>query len=189
MSNRIVLIRLEWPCLPQFYWTVLELDMPRIEPFEEHSDSYEKWFEENADLYQAELEAVRGLLPPAGAEGMEVGVGTGRFAGSLGIKMGVEPSGQMAARARVRGIDVYPGVAEGLPFPDGRFDFILFVTTICFVDDLLKAFEEAFRTLKAGFEISKIRQTIVPGESPRTVLEGFGRGGFVVVQAVRGEPL
>ncbi len=95
----------------------------------------------------------------------------------------------MAAKARARGIDVHPGVAEGLPFPDGRFDFILFVTTICFVDDLLKAFEEAFRTLKAGFEVLRIRQTIVPGESPRTVLEGFGRGGFVAVNAVRGEGL
>jgi SAM-dependent methyltransferase len=208
--------------------------MPRIEPFEEHTDSYERWFEENADLYQAELEAVRGLLPPAGAEGMEVGVGTGRFAGPLGIKIGVEPSGRMAAKARARGIDVHSGVAEGLPFPDGRFDFILFVTTVCFVDDVLEAFEEAFRTLKdggiiivgfvdreselgrkylvkreqsrfykhatffstrevigylkrAGFEVSGIRQTIVPGESPGTVLEGSGRGGFVVVKAVRGE--
>jgi SAM-dependent methyltransferase len=122
--------------------------MPKIEAFEKYSDEYEEWFRKNLELYEAELEAVRRFLPPTGAEGMEIGVGSGKFAAPLGIKIGVEPSEKMAVKAKMQGIEVYPGVAEALPFPDGRFDFALIVTTICFVDDVAKSFREAFRILK-----------------------------------------
>ena len=124
--------------------------MPKIESFEKHSDAYDEWFKKNRDTYEVELEAIRQLLPPPGAEGMEVGAGSGKFAAPLGIKIGVEPSEKMAVKARKSGIDIYPGVAENLPFPDGRFDFVLMVTTICFVDDIVLSFEEALRVLKPG---------------------------------------
>ena len=122
--------------------------MPKIEPFEKHSDTYDEWFIRNNDLYKAELKAIRQLIPPPGAEGMEVGVGSGKFAAPLGIKIGVEPSEKMAIKARLLGINVYSGVAEDLPFSEGRFDFVLIVTTICFVDDIIKSLTEAFRVLK-----------------------------------------
>ena len=124
--------------------------MPKIEPFEKHSDAYDEWFKKNSDLYDAELEAIRLLIPPPGAEGVEVGVGSGKFAAPLGMKFGVEPSKKMAIKARMQGINIYPGVAEELPFSDGRFEFVLMVTTICFVDDIIKSFREAFRVLKPG---------------------------------------
>jgi len=122
--------------------------MARTAPFDNFSDEYDEWFEKNSDLYEAELEAIRPCLPAGEAEGMEVGVGSGKFAAPLGIKIGVEPSEEMAIKARTLGIDVYPGVAEELPFDDERFDFLLMVTTICFVDDLGTSFSEAFRVLK-----------------------------------------
>jgi SAM-dependent methyltransferase len=206
--------------------------MPKTEPFEKYSNEYDAWFKKNVELYEAELEAIRQLIPPAGAEGMEVGVGSGKFAAPLDIKIGVEPSEKMAIKARAQGIKVYPGVAEQLPFSDGRFDFILMVTTICFVDDVFKSFTEAFRVLKPGgciivgfvdreselgrqyeekkekskfyqdatffstqevlkylkkaaFEILRIRQTLIPGELPATILDGFGKGAFVVIKGVR----
>jgi ubiquinone/menaquinone biosynthesis C-methylase UbiE len=60
----------------------------------------------------------------------------------------------MADMARSRGIQVYEAVAEQLPFQDKKFDFALMVTTICFVDDILKSFQEAYRILKGdGFII------------------------------------
>ncbi len=124
--------------------------MPKIHPFEKHSDAYDQWFEKNRDLYEAELEAIRQLLPPLGAEGLEIGVGSGKFAAPLGIKFGVEPSKNMAIKARKLGVNVYQGIAENLPFPDGKFDFVLMVTTICFVDDVAKSCKEAFRVLKPG---------------------------------------
>jgi SAM-dependent methyltransferase len=124
--------------------------MPKTEPFDKYSDEYDQWFKENADLYEVELEAIRQLVPPHRSEGLEVGVGSGKFAAPLGIKTGVEPSKMMAAKARIKGVEVYPGVAEELPFSDGKFDYILMVTTICFVNDILKSFREAFRVLRPG---------------------------------------
>lgn len=77
-----------------------------------------------------------------------MGVGSGKFAVPLGIKIGVEPSDRMAAKAEKHGIRVFRNVAEDLPFSDSEFDFVLMVTTICFVDDILTSFREAFRVLK-----------------------------------------
>ncbi|MDD2558740.1 MAG: class I SAM-dependent methyltransferase [Desulfuromonadaceae bacterium] len=123
--------------------------MPKTESFEQHSAAYDEWFEKNHAVYAAELEVIRQLLPSAEAKGVEVGVGSGRFAAPLGIKIGVEPSEKMAALARKRGIRVVPGTAEDLPFPDNSFDFVLMVTTLCFVDDVAQSFREAFRVLKS----------------------------------------
>ncbi len=121
--------------------------MPNIQPFELYSDAYENWFVENEIIYKLELEAIKQLIP-SGKFGMEVGIGSGKFAVPFGIKIGVEPSAKMAEIARARGIDVIEAVAEKLPFDDNIFDFVLFVTTICFVDDIKKSFLEARRVLK-----------------------------------------
>ncbi len=123
--------------------------MPKVEPFEKHRERYESWFERHRHAYLSELEAVRRLLPKEG-KGAEIGVGTGRFAGPLGIKLGVEPSRAMAEIAKKRGIEVIEGVAENLPFPDESLDYLLMVTTICFVDDPERALREAYRVLKPG---------------------------------------
>ena len=121
--------------------------MPKIEPFENHTLRYEEWFQNNESTYTAELQAVREHLPPY-ERGVEVGVGTGRFAGPLGITLGVEPSTQMGTCAKRRGIDVVRGVAEALPFDACQFDVVLMVTTLCFVDNAVAAFQEAYRILK-----------------------------------------
>jgi len=121
--------------------------MARIKPFEEFSDEYDDWFIRNKDKYSAELQALRAFVP-ANANGLEVGVGSGKFAAPLGIKTAIEPAQQMAVKAKKLGIQVIRGIAENLPFPDNTFDFVLMVTTICFVDDLDKSFQEAWRVLK-----------------------------------------
>lgn len=124
------------------------MKMPKTKPFEKHSDRYDMWFEKNRDIYHAELEAVRRMIPSHAARGMEVGVGSGKFAVPLNVKVGVEPSEKMAAKAEKQGVRVFRGVAEDLPFAYYQFDFVLMVTTICFVDDVLKSFREAFWVLK-----------------------------------------
>ena len=123
--------------------------MPKISPFEKYAEKYDEWFIENRWVYEAELRAVKAMLP-AGGHGVEIGVGTGRFAESLGIKTGVEPSKRMKKIAQRRGIKVLDGVAEKLPFDDGQFDFVLMVTTVCFVDDINMALLEAHRVLCPG---------------------------------------
>jgi SAM-dependent methyltransferase len=120
--------------------------MPKILPFEKHAEQYEGWFEKNHWVYQAELRAVKAVMPTEG-RGLEIGVGTGRFADPLGIKDGVDPSKRMREIAQKRGIRVLDGVAENLPFNDSEFDFVLMVTTVCFVDDISKALMEAHRVL------------------------------------------
>jgi SAM-dependent methyltransferase len=123
--------------------------MPKTEPFEKHVDNYEKWFLDNPLAYVSEIKAIQALLPKTG-EGVEIGVGTGRFAAPLKIRHGVEPAAKMAALARKRGVEVTEGTAERLPFEDGRFDFALMVTTLCFVDDPQAALREAHRVVKPG---------------------------------------
>lgn len=115
--------------------------LPKTAPFERYSDHYDDWFRKNPDAYKSELDLIRGLLHLPGARGLEVGAATGKFAGPLGIEIGVEPSGQMAQKAAKRGIQVVRGVAENLPFADAAFDFVLMVTTICFVDDIFFTLE------------------------------------------------
>ena len=121
--------------------------MAKIAPFEDFSEEYDDWFLKHKDKYEAELRALRCFIPSDG-NGLEIGVGSGKFAVPLGIKIGVEPSAKMADKARKLGIQVLPGIAEDLPVSDNSFDFVLMVTTICFVDDLKKSFQEAFRVLK-----------------------------------------
>ena len=48
--------------------------MLKPESSEEFSNAYDKLFKKDFDLYGAELEAVRRLIPPPKSEGMEVGV-------------------------------------------------------------------------------------------------------------------
>lgn len=118
-------------------------------PFDEHPERYDAWFERHEAAYRSELAALRTLLPNEG-EGLEVGVGTGRFAALLGLQHGIDPSPAMRKRARKRGLAVREGVAEDLPYPDERFDKVLMTTTLCYLDDPAQAFREAYRVLRPG---------------------------------------
>jgi ubiquinone/menaquinone biosynthesis C-methylase UbiE len=120
-------------------------------PFNEHVAEYEEWYGKYPFVFQSEVEAIRDLLP-VGEKiyGIEVALGTGRFASELGIKEGVEPSPNMREMALKRGIDVLDGEAESLPYGDMRFDFVLMVFCISYFDDLHAAFREAQRVLKNG---------------------------------------
>ena len=122
--------------------------MPRIEPFEEHSLAYDRWFEDHKELYEAELKAIGEIIPKELAMSVEIGVGSARFAAPLGVRFGLDPSRMMLKKAMEQGISVCLGVAEELPFSDQSFDLVLMVTTICFVDSIDAAFAEAYRIIK-----------------------------------------
>ena len=109
--------------------------------FEEAAVEYDEWFETHTWVYRSEVEAARKLIPKTG-EGIEIGVGTGRFSIPFGIKVAVEPARAMAEIARKRGISVYESKAENLPFQDNSFDFALMVTTLCFLENSLQALQE-----------------------------------------------
>jgi len=124
----------------------------KIGAFEQHIERYENWFSKNRFAYTSELEGIKKMLPRG--IGIEIGVGTGRFAQPLSIKFGVDPSLTMLKKAEERGVKVIGGVAENLPIVSGSFDFALITTTICFVNDIERTFQEAKRILrKKGFII------------------------------------
>jgi ubiquinone/menaquinone biosynthesis C-methylase UbiE len=123
----------------------------QIKPFEEYTKRYEKWFENNRFAYLSELEGVRSLLPEG--KGVEIGVGTGRFAGTLTVGFGIDPSTAMLKRARKRKISVIVGVGEHLPIAGSSFDFALITTTLCFLKDIEKTLTEVKRILKRSGNI------------------------------------
>jgi ubiquinone/menaquinone biosynthesis C-methylase UbiE len=120
--------------------------MPKTFPFNKHYVQYEEWFLENPYIYQSELLAVRHFIPSKG-DGFEIGIGSGKFAEPLGLKIGVDPSIAMRKLASEKRLNVYNATAEKLPFKDGQFDYALMVTSICFVDDIDKSLREASRVL------------------------------------------
>jgi hypothetical protein len=65
--------------------------MAKTKPFDEYASQYEDWFERNKFAFESELRAIREQLPKSN-NGIEIGVGSGRFAVPLGIKIGIDPS-------------------------------------------------------------------------------------------------
>ncbi|KTD82552.1 class I SAM-dependent methyltransferase [Legionella waltersii] len=123
------------------------MSIESIKNSDQLANKYDRWFDSHSAVFQSELGALKKLIPQSG-EGLDVGVGSGRFSAALGIKTGIEPSVNLSAIARARGITVYEGVAESLPFQNQQFDFILFNTVLCFLDLPLTALLEAKRVLK-----------------------------------------
>ena len=132
--------------------------MPKIESFEKNSDAYDDWFENNHDLYEAELEAVRQLISPLGAEGVEVGVGSGKFAEAFRV-------------LKLGGFII-------IGFVDKASKFYKEATFFS-AQEVLKDLEEA------GFQPEKIKQTLIPEALPASILDGFGKGAFVVIRGVK----
>ena len=118
-------------------------------PFNGHVAEYEEWFDKYPFVFESEVEAIRNFLPTGNnISGIEIGLGTGRFAKELGIKEGIEPSPRMRALALKRGIEVLSAEAEHLPYEDSQFDYVLMAFCISYFEDLPTVFNEARRVLK-----------------------------------------
>lgn len=120
--------------------------------YQNYAKQYDKWFDENRQVYEAELKAVRSFIPRKTCS-LEIGAGTGRFAAPLKIRIGIEPAEGMRKIAQLKGINVLGGKAECLPFKDSSFELVLMVTVICFVNDIYKTLKESFRVLSKGGSI------------------------------------
>lgn len=121
--------------------------------FDSNAADYDNWFDRHPALFQNEYKALNRAIPKYGI-GIEIGVGTGRFAEVLKIPVGVEPAHAMAQMAIERGITVINAKAEDLPFHGLSFDYAIMITTDCFLDNISKAFTEAHRIIKKnGFFI------------------------------------
>jgi ubiquinone/menaquinone biosynthesis C-methylase UbiE len=123
--------------------------IPSRHVFDEFAGEYDRWFDDHNDIYEAQVRMVRDAVPHTGC-GLEVGVGSGRFAIPLGIRYGNDPSRRLARMAKTRGIEVMQGEGEHLPYRSGTFDYVLMMTVICFLDKPPAVLHEVFRVLVQG---------------------------------------
>lgn len=132
--------------------------------FDSIAEEYDRWFDkaEGKAIFETELMCLQTICPQFEGRWIEVGVGTGCFASALGIQEGLDPSAPMLEIAKGRGIQVTPGSAESLPFPDNTFDGILMALTLCFVDDAEGSLKECRRILHLS---GKLVLGIVPADS------------------------
>ena len=115
--------------------------------FDEFAIDYDRWFDDHGAVYEAQVRTLRDAVPCCG-RGLEVGVGSGRFAVPLGIGYGIDPSRELLKIAKSRGIEVMIGVGEHLPYRADSFDYVLMMTVICFLDDAEAVFREVNRRLR-----------------------------------------
>lgn len=129
------------------------LRKPHVNPsgqiFDNHARDYDQWFDEHNDVYQAQLRMLRAALPDSGS-GLEVGVGSGRFAVPFGIRWGIDPSPALLRIAKGRGVEVVLGEGEHLPYREHSFDVVLMMTVICFLEDPFGVFRDVFQVLVPG---------------------------------------
>jgi len=119
---------------------------PGISVFDEQAFEYDRWFDENRSIYEAEIKALKRYVPQEGL-GLEVGIGTGRFAVPFNVKVGVDPAHQALKKDFDRRVSVCQAYGEQLPFRKDQFDFLLLITVDPFVADFRTLLEEAYRVL------------------------------------------
>ena len=120
--------------------------------FSRRYKKYDAWYDRHKWAFLSELEAVRKVLP-RGRRGLEIGVGTGRFAAALGVTLGIDPSSRMLTLARRRGVHGRVAYGEDIPFPGVSFDYVVIIIALCFVRDPRKVLQEARRVLKKNGKI------------------------------------
>jgi ubiquinone/menaquinone biosynthesis C-methylase UbiE len=113
--------------------------------FDRYADNYDTWFENNRHAYLTEVLALKKEIP--NGTGIEIGVGSGRFASMLAIPYGIDISFRLTKIASDRGCDVAIADAENLPFRTGEFDYGLLMVTLCFVKNPHAVITEARRVL------------------------------------------
>jgi len=122
------------------------MSIEKIRTYDKTWKEYDEWYDTHQALYQSQIKALKKIVPSG--QGLEIGVGTGRFASPLTVRFGLDPSLNMLKLAKQRNIKVVLGFGESLPFKNESFNFVTIVYTIELVDDPLRFLKEAVRTLK-----------------------------------------
>lgn len=65
----------------------------KVAHYEKNWQEYDEWYDTHQSLYQSEIKTLEKVMPSGW--GMEIGVGTGRFASPLSVRYGLDPSFNM----------------------------------------------------------------------------------------------
>ncbi|MGE5242571.1 MAG: class I SAM-dependent methyltransferase [Bacteroidota bacterium] len=118
---------------------------------------YEAWYQSARGSWIAACEfglMMRLLAPPAGSTLLDVGCGTGHFSrrfAAAGLRVtGLDPDAAMLEHAcRLDGgVDYLRGTATALPLPDGAYNCVTAVTSLCFIADAPGALREMWRVAR-----------------------------------------
>lgn len=120
--------------------------------------AYTQWAASEYNRYAAALEhrlMINLLSPSPGESVLDIGCGAG-FSSQPLLEMGlnvtgIDPSPYMldfSFKTLNQRVDLYRGYAEELPFDDNSFNYALFFISLEFVDNPLRAVEEACRVAK-----------------------------------------
>ena len=145
--------------------------------FDEYADQYDTWFLKNKSVLDSEVALLAYFLDNPGRV-LSIGCGSGLFEKLLmqdygiQIKEGVEPAEGMRNIAMKRGMDVRPGTAQDVELECEAFDTIIFNGTPAYIDNLKKAFENAFKAIKPGGQLLVLD---VPKESSYGLLYNLGK--------------
>jgi ubiquinone/menaquinone biosynthesis C-methylase UbiE len=135
-----------------------------IKSFDEYASRYDAWFDtpRGQAIFESELQCLRPLVAEHKPPGLEVGVGTGRFAQALEIEHGIDPSSELLKIASDRGIKVQLGSGENLPYEDELFGLTIIVVTLCFASKPEQLLQEAARVTRQN---GRVVVGIVPSNS------------------------
>lgn len=148
-------------------------------PFNKLAGRYDAWFDglRGRNIFAVEAQALRDLLEGMPHPRLEVGVGTGRFAQSLGVADGIDPSPEVLKIAARRNVKTWLGSGEDLPFRDSAYGTVLMIVTICFLPRPREGLREAERVLHSD---GRLILGLVPKNSPW--------GTFYADKARKGHP-
>jgi demethylmenaquinone methyltransferase / 2-methoxy-6-polyprenyl-1,4-benzoquinol methylase len=127
----------------------------------------------------------------AGAEVLDVGIGTGLVArealtliGRGGHLVGVDPSPGMMSEVALPEVELVRGRAEALPRPDASSDFVSMGYALRHIADVNAAFAEFFRVLRPGGRLVVLEITKPAGRVGTAVLKAYMRGVVPVIAKV-----
>ena len=109
------------------------------------AEEYDRWYEQNEEIYRSELEFISELI--GRSRFIEVGAGTGRFGGSLGAVLLIDISREMLEIAAAKGFDCVLADATSLPLRSKSVDAVLFAFSLSFMP-YAGALREALRVSK-----------------------------------------
>lgn len=169
---------------------VPSIDRNRVRTaFDSHAAEYEAY----AGVQRRVVAQLLTLLEqghPAPRSALDIGCGTGMLLRGMAERLpnttlaGIDlaPGMVMAATAALKGragTEVHVGDAEQLPFPDGNFDLVVSTSTFQWLENLDRAFAEAYRVLAPGgsfrFALFGARTLHELKESYRSALHRHGQ--------------